>query len=154
VLHGHGVRSRQLRGPLGAEGGPETVEVEVRRYRCCACGAVLTVVPRELQPRRHYSRPAIALALARYGLLGEPAHRVRGRLSPWQVVGRVAAGWRQLGRWIRAAARGQLLARRPLQGSARQVASRVATYVLAHAPPETRCGSSLVQVFAGAAAMT
>ena len=51
---GHGVRERQVRGPLHAGGPPGLVVVRVRRFRCRVCGAVITVLPRGVAPRRHF----------------------------------------------------------------------------------------------------
>ena len=83
---GHGLRDRQQRGPAAATAPPSIEVVLVRRYLCLGCDAVLTVVPREVEPRRHYSRPAIALALARLGLWGETAAAIRRAVSPWPVI--------------------------------------------------------------------
>ena len=40
------------------------------------------MVPSEVMPRRHYAATAIALAIALYGLAGEPHAEVRRRVSP------------------------------------------------------------------------
>jgi hypothetical protein len=150
---GHGVRERQLRGPTTADATPTIHIVPVRRYLCRRCDAVMTVVPREVEPRRHYARSAIALALARLGLLHEAANTIRRATSPWRVV--TTAGWRTLRRWIAAVRRGVLFASaRPLASwTAIQVAERVAQIALAHASPSLRRAPTLMQVFAGAVAM-
>lgn len=150
---GHGLRDRQLRGPAGAETGPSIELVLIRRYLCRRCAAVITVVPREVEPRRHYSRPAIALALARLGLFGESAGAIRRAISPWQVV--ATSGWPTLRRWVAAVASRALFATATaLPGStAAQVATRVAQVALAHAPPSLRGAPALTLVFAGAVAM-
>src|SRR5688500_5280666 len=83
---GHGVRNRQQRGPVAAAAAPSVTTILVRRYLCLGCDAVMTVVPREVEPRRHYSRPAIALALARLGLLGETAAAVRRAVCAWPIA--------------------------------------------------------------------
>jgi hypothetical protein len=113
----------------------------------------MTVVPREVEPRRYYSKPAIALALARLGLLGETAATIRRAVSPWAIVS--TAGWPTLWRWIRAVARGALfVSARPLPGAtATEIARRVAQVALAHAPPTERGAPALTLVFAGAIAM-
>jgi len=156
-LHGHGLRSRQQRGPRAPDDEPVTVVVDVRRYECQHCGAVITVVPRDVEPRRHYSRPAIALALARFGLLGESPAAVRRAVSPWRVVGAAAAGmWITLGRWIVAVRRGTLLRQTrasPLGATARQIAERAAQGAAAHAPPTLRHLPIVAQVFHGASHM-
>ena len=149
---GHGLRGRQVRGPRGADDRPVTIVVSVRRYLCRGCAAVLTVVPAEVVPRRHYSRPAIALALARLGLLDERPAEVRRAVSPWETFD---SGWPTLGRWQEAVAAGTLLpAVRPAaQATSKQIALRVAQVAMAHAPPTLREAAPLVRVYAGAIAM-
>lgn len=46
TLHGHGLRARQVRGPIDEHEPPIERVVRVRRYRCLRCNAVVTVVPR------------------------------------------------------------------------------------------------------------
>jgi hypothetical protein len=153
-LHGHGLRTRQLRGPLTPTGPPTTIALDVRRYRCCACGAILTVIPRGMLPRRHFAGSAIAQALARYALANQSRREVRRHTSPWQIVGATAqAGWAALGRWITAIRRGTLfpfVRAMPATFTARQVAERAATTLAALAPSTP--GSLLEQAFAGAQA--
>jgi hypothetical protein len=150
---GHGVRDRQQRGPLTPGAAPTVEVVAVRRYLCRRCAAVMTVVPREVQARRHYSRPAITWALARLGLLGETAAAVRRATSPWPIM--ATDGWRTLRRWIASARRGRLFtaAQSATVASSRAVAAYVAQIALGHAPPTLRGAPTLVQVFAGAIAM-
>jgi hypothetical protein len=83
---GHGLRDRQQRGPVAAGATPAIVIVLVRRYLCRRCHTVMTVVPRDVEPRRHYSWPTIALALARLALLGESAATVRRGGSLWSIA--------------------------------------------------------------------
>lgn len=127
--------------------------LHVRRYRCRACKAVLLVVPLDVEPRRHYSRPAMALALALLGLLGQSATTVRRAVSPWRIT--TTAGWATLRRWVRAVRRGALFASvsPPSDASAAQVAERVAQVAMSHAPPTMRGAPSIALVFAGAVAM-
>ena len=150
---GHGLRDRQQRGPSAADAAPTMITVPVRRYLCRRCDASMTVVPREVEPRRHYSRPAIALALARLGLLGETAAAIRRAVSSWPIAS--TPGWPTLRRWIRAVARGTLFpAARPRpDATAAAIAMRVAQVALAHAPPTERGAPALALVFAGATAM-
>lgn len=133
------------------------VVVAVRRYRCVSCGAVIAVVPRDVEPRRHYSRPAIALALALWSLASLPAAEVRRRVSPWPVVGVTAAaeGWVSLRRWVRAGRAGRLFraVARPVAGGLREVAARLAEQALGRAPPAVRDQPRSAQVFCGAVAM-
>lgn len=156
-LHGHGVRARQLRGPLRPDGEPDVAVVAVRRYRCRQCGVVVTVAPAAAIARRHYSRAGIALALARFGLLGEPAAEVRRRVSPWRIVGAAAAGtWVTLKRWARAAGAGQLrlAGSRPMLAGlgVREQAARAAQAALGAAPPSLRRLGLAAQAFYGALA--
>ena len=156
-LHGHGIRVRQLRGPLWPDAEPEVAVVAVRRYRCRGCGAVVTVAPAAAMARRHYSRAGIALALARFGLLGEPAAEVRRRVSPWRIVGAAAAGtWATVKRWARAAGAGQLrlAGSRPTAAglTVREQAARAAQAAVGAAPPALRALDLAAQAFYGALA--
>jgi hypothetical protein len=150
---GHGVRDRQLRGPAGPDAAPTVEVVLVRRYRCLRCRALITVVPREVEPRRHYTRPAIALALALWGLVGASAAAVREAISPWRVA--MTTGWPTLRRWCRAVERRLLFAAGSPASTAtsQEIAARVAQVALAHAPPTMRGEPERVQVFLGAVAM-
>lgn len=105
MLIGHGVRERQLRGPLVAGGPAVELTLYVRRFLCRACNQTMTVGPSALVPRRLYSRCAIALALALFGLVRETTTEVRRQISTWPITAgdADAHGWRTLRRWIRAA---------------------------------------------------
>jgi hypothetical protein len=150
-LWGHGVRMRQQRGPLSPQGPPQTVVIAALRYRCQRCGAVLTVVPLGVVPRRHYAASAIALTMALWGLLMLPVAQVRQRVSPWQVVGASAArGWAMPGRWAAAISRGELFGqvrKSPAQFTRRQVAARAATTLCALAPPSCAAEPLEIQAF-------
>jgi hypothetical protein len=151
-LVGHGLRERQLRGPAAADAVPTVVVLLVRRYLCVRCAAVITVVPREVEPRRHYSRPAIALALALFALSAKSAATIRHAISPWRLT--ATPGWRTFWRWLSAARRGALFpAAAPPGASSRQIAERVAQLAMSHAPPSLRGAAQVALVFAGAAAM-
>jgi hypothetical protein len=156
-LHGHGLRDRQQRGPGEPAGLPAVAVVAIRRFRCVACTAVIAVVPRDVEPRRHYSRPAIALALALWSLAALPPAEVRRRISPWPIVGATAAaeGWISLRRWAKAGRAGRLFSAvgRELSGSLRQIAGQLASVALGHAPPSVRDRPREAQVFHGAVAM-
>jgi hypothetical protein len=155
-LEGHGLRTRQVRGPLTPDDPPTTIAIDVRRYRCRACTAIITVLPRGLVPRRHFSAGAIALALACYGLAGQSQRVVRQHTSPWAVLGDAArTGWATLGRWIAAIGRGALfpcVRAMPAEFTARQVAERAATTLAARAPAALAHRSLATQAFAGAQA--
>lgn len=154
ALHGHGLRGRQLRGPLAPDGSPVTAEILCRRYRCQRCGAVLVVVPRGVLPRRYFSGCAIAWALALFGVEHLPSREVRRRTSPWAVVGDAAApSWAALARWVVAARTGHLwphLMRPQATDTRREVAERVALALASRAPPPWNAPAT-VRAFAGAA---
>ncbi len=155
ALHGHGRRSRQLRGPTCPGGKSETREFRSRRFRCTRCGALLTVVPCETLTKRLYSGPTIALALALFGLSLLPPRVIRTQLSPWAAVGATAAAsWCSVGRWVSAARAGTLFscARRAPEGwTDRQVAERVATTLAAYVPPTVEPPPLAELAFFGAA---
>lgn len=137
MLQGHGCRARQLRGPPEAGAKPELLTVIVRRYRCIRCEATATVAPRETLTRRLFTGPAIAVALALFGLASLSLQAVRKQVSPWNTVGATAARtWCTVPRWTRAVREGQLFAVRrvPESWPPRKVAERAATTLAARAP--------------------
>lgn len=148
MIHGHGLRERQQRGPESAAGPPQGVVLRVRRYLCKACEAVMTVLPATAQPGRHFSGEAIALALALWGLCGESAAHVRRLVNDWRP-GPGARGWRSLARWRGAAAAGPLFRGLGLAPGADAV--RVAQALAGHAPAQARGAPIHEQAFAGAA---
>lgn len=137
-LHGHGLRDRQVLGPLEWGDGAQARVVAVRRFRCTECGATCTVCPREVLTRRLYAASAIALALALFGLLGCSVAQVRARVSPWRVVGPGSVGrWCTLAAWVRALPQGGLfgaLPASPEAWSSRRIAARAAAALAARAP--------------------
>lgn len=145
-LHGHGVRDRQLRGPLAADGEPTAVLVWCRRYRCTECEAIVLVVPRGVAARRQYSQAAISMALAMWGLMAMTAEEVRHRVCTWRVRGRASIGWATLRRWAQAV-------RTTAGRSLRTVAGRAAQIAVGRAPPSMRGAPLWAQAFAGGAAM-
>jgi hypothetical protein len=148
-LHGHGLRDRQVRGPLDADGPSTTVVVACRRYLCVACGAILTVVPRGVAPRRHYGHAAIAMALALWAIVGEPVGGIRRRVCAWRHSHEPGTRWPTLRRWARAA--------RDAGGDGgvtlEAAAARAAQIAIGRAPPEARHGPRWAQAFAGGSAM-
>ena len=154
VLHGHGLRERQLRGPA-APGEPAAIlGVQARRYRCRRCKAICIVVPAEMLPWRLYSASAIALALSLFGALRLSPATIRERVSPWKIVGASAGRrWVTLLRWTDAVVAQRLfrcVRPAPLSWARRRVAERAATTIAGHAPPST--GRPLEeQAFLGAA---
>jgi hypothetical protein len=147
------LRERQLRGPTAVDTAPTIEVVRVRRYLCVRCSAVITVVPQDVEPRRHYSRPAIALALALFALCGQSAARIREVISPWRIT--ATPSWVTLRRWIAATRDAALfaMATASADASSIEIAERVAQVAMSHAPPSLRGAPRLALVFAGAAAM-
>jgi hypothetical protein len=126
--------------------------LSLRRYRCCACGATVTVMPAGVLSFKHYSAPAIVLALALFGVLALPVPEVRRRVSPWRVRGYAATGWHSLLRWIQEARRGALISgarSSPTGFTRRQVAERVGM-ALAAVVPHVEGVSIPDRAFAGA----
>jgi transposase len=133
ALHGHGLRARSAF--MQRAGRTVALEVLARRYVCCRCDAVITVVPAELAHRHLYTRQVIALALATWAYAGLSAREVRAAYALGQHVGASALGWPALARWARSAAR-LWRALRPLAepASPRALALGVSTQLAAHCP--------------------
>ena len=127
-LYGHGLVSRQQRGPATPGEPPTCAEIFVRRYLCRRCATVIRVVPASCVPGKHFSGAAIALALALWGCTGQSAAEVREQVNDWRVRGAAARGWRALRRWATEVGAGVLA------GSAREVARRAAQALAGHAP--------------------
>ena len=153
-LHGHGVRSRQLRGPATPSGPPSMGACWVRRFLCQLCGVGCTVVPATVLPRRLFSACAIGLALGLWGLALRPAGKVRLQVSPWSITGATAEGtWSSLRRWAGAIRNGQLFETvrpSPETFSLRQVAARAASTLAACT--ESTAGPLWHRAFLGALA--
>jgi hypothetical protein len=130
------------------------IEIDVRRYRCARCRAVITVAPAETLTRRLYSAAGIAWALALYGLSLLAPALVRELVSPWLIVGEHSVTrWRTLSRWCAATAAGQLFTklRLPGGGTAREVAAGAALALSAFAVPVPEPPPLDVLAFHGAA---
>lgn len=143
VIVGHGLRRRGVIGPLDHEDAAgEVVMLDLRRYRCQACGAVLVVVPRGVVRRRRYSAFAIAWALALFGLLGLSVVDVRQRVTPWRATPYTTnLAWAALVRWARAVRDRRLFPSLPAavpKASLRQVAHRAAMALVGEAPAQQR----------------
>ena len=154
VLHGHGRRERQLRGPATPGEAPALRELFVRRYRCTICKALCTVAPREMLTQRLYSASAIGWALALFGVLRLGAAVVRERVSPWAIWGASAHRWPTLLRWVEAIRSRRLLRcvrPAPQSWTARRIAERAATTLAALALPSLEPPPIDVQAFHGAA---
>lgn len=148
-LHGHGFRDRQVCGPLDPDGLPTWVVIACRRYLCVTCGAILTVVPRGVAPRRHYGHAAIAMALTLWAILGEPVGEVRRRVCASRISHESSSRWPTLRRWARAARDALGDAELTLEAAAARAAQRA----IGRAPPEARHGPRWAQAFAGGSVM-
>jgi hypothetical protein len=147
---GHGLVERQVLGPGAAKGAAERTVVQMRRYRCRACRAILLVGPRGLVPRRWYGGGAIALAVAAYAG-GETSAAVRRRVSPSTWVGGSARDrWMTLVRWIDAAGRGELFGVSNLGALARRDVAEQVTLALAARAGRELGGDLAEAAFAGA----
>lgn len=117
---------------------PTLTTIALRRYTCRRCHTTCTVAPAEVQRGRHFSKGAIAWAIALYGLCRRSPAEVRRRVSPWSTVGPSAAtGWVTLRRWILAISGAALFAGiGPLTGDAklRDRALRIASALAGHCP--------------------
>jgi hypothetical protein len=144
-----------VRGPERPGGPPMVRILHLRRYRCRSCFAIITVGPLGLMRGWLFSAPAIAWALALYGLSSIAATEVRRRVSPWSIVGATsAATWASLRRWIRAVRDGRIFAsvrRCPVGWRPRQVAERAAATLAALAIPSDRDPPLHHQAWHGAA---
>ena len=148
-LHGHGLRERQLRGPLEPGGEPMLVSLWVRRFLCTSCGATMTVGPKVLRARRLFSTAVIAFALALWAVAELTASAVRAAVSPLRETGAASARtWLTLRRWA-ADAQSLFSVVRPSPESwpPRKVAERVACSVASLAPGP---GAIPYRAFAGA----
>lgn len=155
MLHGHGTKERQQRGPKNPDGAPTLTALRVRCYRCQACGAVIRSAPSTVCYRRLYSAPAIGFALALWGLLQVSVAEVRARTSPWKIIGASApTRWPTLRRWVKAVRNKKLFARVrrcPDHFSPKQVAERAAATLSGLALASTATLPILAQAFYGAA---
>jgi hypothetical protein len=148
-LHGHGFRDRQLCGPPEADSAPTWIVIACRRYRCTSCGAILTVVPRGVAPRRHYGHAAIAMALALWAIAHEPEADIRRRVCARPISVESPARWPALARWARAAR----VALGTATLSLKEAAARAAQIAIGRAPPALRRAPRWAQAFAGGSAM-
>jgi fermentation-respiration switch protein FrsA (DUF1100 family) len=127
--------------------------VATGRYQCQRCDAVLVVVQRGVLPRKRYSGPAIAFALALWSLASRSEPDVFDRVSVFPRSAYVDAhGWRSLRRWTHDAMAGLLWSR--LRGGApestcRQHAERIAAALMGFAP-DPLVGSPSARAFVGA----
>jgi transposase len=150
-VHGQGLMQRQVRGVVELGGEPRVYALEVRRYECQRCGAVMTVVPAGVLARRQYSASSIALALHLWLTVGLSDRAVCDQVCAWRRRGRSARGWAQLYRWARQAASLFALPRPAPSGSPSATARHVLTTLRALAPVALSAAPMALQVFEGAA---
>lgn len=135
---GHGIRERQVLGPIRAGQGPIALTLLVRRFLCLACGAVMTVVPREVLSSRLYSAAAIVLGLALWAIGKLATCAVRRRISPWRNVADPRQ-WAMPARWVKAVQQARLFIGQvrasPASWSHRQVAERIVTSLVSSGHP-------------------
>ena len=150
-VHGQGLMQRQVRGVVEVDGEPSVYSVEVRRYECQRCGAVMTVVPAGMLARRQYSASSIALALHLWLTVGLSDRLVHDQVCAWRRRGRSGRGWAQLYRWACQAASLFALPRPTPSGSPRATARHVLTMLRALAPVALSSAPIALPVFEGAA---
>jgi hypothetical protein len=126
---GHGIRTRQLRGPDRPGCSPELRVLFIRRFLCKPCGSTMTVAPREVSPWHLYALPVIAWAIALFGLDGLRAREVRRQVSPDRTIASGSEScWRQLARWIDGMRRGESMRESKRRSAARAIALRMAAH--------------------------
>lgn len=149
-LHGHGSRTRQLRGPLTALAPSKEIEIRLRRYRCQSCGVAMSVGPAGVLTRRLFTAMAIGLALALWSG-GASDAEVRSEIGTWSVVGAMAfVRWNSLWRWVLAAGAGGLWPSIHVttEWTRHEVAKRVSAILMNRGPPDR---SIAERAFEGAA---
>ena len=144
--------ARQVRGLLEVDGEPGVYAVEVRRYECQRCRAVMTVVPAGMLACRQYSASSIALTLYLWLVVGLSDRSVRSRVCAWRRRGRNDRGWAQLYRWARDAATLFSLPRaRMAEEPVHELARRVLSMLRSLSPVALSAAPIAVQIFEGAA---
>jgi hypothetical protein len=135
---GHGVRGRDLEGPVEPGQVPVSTTILARRYRCLECGAVVVVVPRGMSRALRYTLDAIGYALALWGYARATAEQSRRAVSTAKARGFSGPEqWSSLRRWASGATR-IFGARAPSRdGTLRERAGRVAAWLAAQAPLPT-----------------
>ena len=152
VLHGHGLRERQIRGVSSPLSPPTLRTIAARRYACQRCGAGIVVVPAAVAPRRLFDLATIAWALARWLHDGASSRSVRTQVSPLPFVGDSARrAWCQLRRWAHRAAEILRPPRPVLQDASVAGARAVLDIVGACAPLSLAHGPLADRVFAAMA---
>ena len=118
------------------------------------------VVPRGILPWCRYTAATIALALALWSLGKQPVAEVRRRTSttPTPAGFGDPGRWASLGRWVKAALRGELfigikVRQYGSKDTLRAIAGRIAVTLAAHALPTLRSLPIEAQAFHGGVAM-
>ncbi len=154
-IHGHGLRERQIRGPIEPGGSPDLFLVLCRRFRCLSCKIIMMAVPRGVLPRRAYHAAAIAWILARVGLECATTTAVRREVCPFNHIGPSAADrWLAPVRLLIALQKGLLFAglgRFRDDLPRKQLAARAAMQLAALAPPSFGRDASPLTAWHGAA---
>ena len=108
-IYGHGLRDRLALGPVANGEKPSIKTLKLRRYRCLACKAVMTVGPAVLLRRFLYTATAIAWALSLWAVDLVAVAKLRPLVSPhasWSADR--PRSWSSLTRWIERAQAGAL----------------------------------------------
>jgi hypothetical protein len=124
-----------VQGPLEPNGPAEELTLELRRYRCRYCEAVVVSAPRGVLKGKLYGAMAVAIALSLWSGERLPGWQIRQRVSPsgngddeytkWH-------GWRSLSRWATRAEQWWTTLR-PSAGTALEQALSVVTQLAGHA---------------------
>lgn len=144
-LIGHGLRDLLVFGVVEFGAEPVLISIRARRYFCRACHAVCTVVPAGVAPRRRYTWPTIALALALFSLERRSPAEIRRQLSPFSITGASVVGWASLRRWARAYGVGE--------GALRARAARMCQQLLAASPLSAQRHAIMPRIFAASLSM-
>lgn len=148
VIYGHGKRARGFEGRTTLEGTPESGTLQIRRFRCTACRAVITVLPQDLACGHQYLQTTIALVVALWGLAAHSLSSLRKDWSAQRVLGWAAQrDWPMVRRW---ALRLHHRITGTMSREARQVAAVVGQHVQSYIGPEFASGELAVRVWEGA----
>ncbi len=125
-------------GQLAVGEPPGVHEIELRRYRCLGCGAIVVVGPWDLLPRVLYSLVTVVLALAQWAM-GSTKASVRAQLGAFSVIGNSTLnGWPSLRRWAGWGPSGKLFpeVKAAVDGTLRERAARWVQILAGVGPPD------------------
>lgn len=135
AIVGHGIRSREVEGPVEPGEAPASTTVVARRYRCRACRAVLVVVPLGVGRALRYTLDAIGYALALWGYARATAERTRRAVSTAKARSISAPEkWSSLRRWAAESVRIFGFSVPRSSGMLRERAARLASWLASQAP--------------------